>query len=227
VCCDSFVLLFLPQAPFPLLRFVAANAAGCDHIPVFDHNITAGFRCFTSPAAFRAYVQREILSLEPLAPMTRQPIYLCSMQKEFAAERLALGDVLQVDPLLRRFFEPVLFEDLPANDRYRLYVGLFGSGYGRVDAEGISPTQREFQRAGERGKPRLIFLKAADDTSRDPRMLGLIRKAEASLVRRRFATTAELIGGLMPPWCSQGSLEVKQNSVPEMVLASPAVPEAP
>ncbi len=26
---------------------------------------------------------------------------------------------------------------------------------------------------------------------------------------------------------TQGSLEVKQNSVPEMVLASPAVPEAP
>jgi hypothetical protein len=28
----------------------------------------AGFRCFTSPAAFRSYVQREILSLEPVAP---------------------------------------------------------------------------------------------------------------------------------------------------------------
>jgi len=56
--------------------------------------------------------------------------------------------------------------------------------------------EREFQRAGERGKPRLIFLKAADDTSRNARMLALIRQAEASLVRRRFATTAELIAGL-------------------------------
>jgi hypothetical protein len=28
----------------------------------------AGFRCFTSPAAFRAYVEREILSVEPVAP---------------------------------------------------------------------------------------------------------------------------------------------------------------
>ena len=77
-----------------------------------------------------------------------------------------------------------------------LYVGLFGSEYGSVDAEGLSPTEREFQRAGEHGKPRLIFLKAADDASRDPRMLALIRQAEASLVRRRFATTAELIAGL-------------------------------
>jgi hypothetical protein len=30
-----------------------------------------------------------------------------------------------------------------------------------------------------------------------------------------------------PIWHPQGSLEVKQNSVPEPVLASPAVPEAP
>jgi predicted HTH transcriptional regulator len=63
-------------------------------------------------------------------------------------------------------------------------------------AEGISPTEREFQRAGERDKPRLIFLKAADDGSRDPSVLALIRQAEPSLVRRRFATAAELIAGL-------------------------------
>lgn len=140
--------------------------------------------------------------------MTRQAIFLSSVQKEFAAERLALRDFLQGDPLLRRFFEPMLFEDLPASDRRAdelyldqvdrcgLYVGLFGAEYGSVDAEGVSPTEREFHRAGERGKPRLIFLKAADDASRDPRMLALIRQAEASLVRRRFATTAELIAGL-------------------------------
>ena len=140
--------------------------------------------------------------------MTRQAVFLSSVQKEFAAERLALRDFLQGDPLLRRFFEPVMFEDLPASDRRAdevylelvdrcaLYVGLFGSEYGTVDAEGISSTEREFQCAGERGKPRLIFLKAADDASRDPRMLALIRQAETSLVRRRFATTAELIAGL-------------------------------
>ena len=125
--------------------------------------------------------------------MNPQPIFLSSVQKEFAAERSALRDFLQGDPLLQRLFEPVLFEDLPASDRRAddlyldrvdrcgLYVGLFGSEYGSVDAKGISPTEREFQRAGERGKPRLIFLKAADDTSRDPRMLALIRQAEASL----------------------------------------------
>jgi hypothetical protein len=68
VCFDSFVLMIPAQAPIRLLRFVAANAAGCDQIPVFDPLSAAGFRCFTSPATFRAYVEREILSLEPVAP---------------------------------------------------------------------------------------------------------------------------------------------------------------
>ena len=58
--------------------------------------------------------------------MSRQPLFLSSVQKEFAAERLALRDFLQGDPLLRRFFEPVLFEDLPASDRRadELYLHL-------------------------------------------------------------------------------------------------------
>ena len=64
-----------------------------------------------------------------------------------------------------------------------MYVGLFGSTYASVDTEGISPTERELQRAGERGKPRLICLKVADDASRDPRMLALMRQAEASLLQ--------------------------------------------
>ena len=68
VCCDLFVLMIPPQYPFKLQQFVASNAAGCDHISMFDHASAAGFRSFTSPAAFRAYVEREILSLEPVAP---------------------------------------------------------------------------------------------------------------------------------------------------------------
>lgn len=36
--------------------------------------------------------------------MTRHGIFLSSVQKEFAAERLALRDFLQGDPLLRRFY---------------------------------------------------------------------------------------------------------------------------
>lgn len=78
-------------------------------------------------------------------------IFISSVQKEFATERTALKDYLQGDPLLRRFFECFLFEDVPAVDRRAvevyldevercdLYLGLFGQEYGFEDAEGSPP----------------------------------------------------------------------------------------
>ena len=95
-------------------------------------------------------------------------IFISGVQKEFAAERAALRDYLHGDALLRRFFEPFLFEEIPAADRRAdelyldgvehcdVYVGLFGSEYGFEDAQGISPTQREFELATRRNKYRLI-----------------------------------------------------------------------
>ena len=135
-------------------------------------------------------------------------IFISSVQREFAQERIALRDYLRGDPLMRRFFDPFLFEDVPATDRRPdalyldevercdLYVGLFGSDYGTEDDEGISPTEREFDHATELGKQRLIFLKAAGGTSRHPKMQALIGKAQAGLIRKRFSTTAELLSGL-------------------------------
>ena len=135
-------------------------------------------------------------------------LFVSSVQMEFADERAALRDYLRGDPLLRRFFEPFLFEDVPAADRRAdevyldevdacdLYIGLFGYDYGFEDAAGHSPTEREFDRATERGKHRLIFVKGADDTGRHPKMQTLIGRAGAQLVRRRFATTPELTTGV-------------------------------
>ena len=86
-------------------------------------------------------------------------IFISSVQKELAGERRALKDYIHGDPLLRRFFEVFLFEDLPASDRRAdevylaevdragIYLGLFGRDYGSEDAAGISPTEREFDRA--------------------------------------------------------------------------------
>ena len=79
-------------------------------------------------------------------------IFISSVQKEFASERLALRDYLAGDPLMRRFFEVFLFEDVPASDRRaddlyldevtrcNIYLGLFGNDYGFEDEKGVSPT---------------------------------------------------------------------------------------
>lgn len=135
-------------------------------------------------------------------------VFISSVQKELADERRSVAEFIANDPLLRRFFVPFLFEDLPASDRRpdnvylaeveraALYVGLFGNEYGWADADGLSPTEREFDHATARGKLRLIFVKGADDAARHPKMRALIGKAGAQLIRRRFAGVADLRGDL-------------------------------
>ena len=140
--------------------------------------------------------------------MTPVRIFISSVQQEFSLERERLRDYLRGDPLMRRFFEVFLFEEVPASDRRPgrvyvdevdrcdIYVGLFGRDYGSEDAEGVSPTEREFERATESEKHRLIFVKGAAGSGRHPKMEALIARAQAGLVRRRFATPAELIAGV-------------------------------
>ena len=139
--------------------------------------------------------------------MTPIRIFISSLQREFARERAHLLDYLRGDPLMRRFFEVFLFEDVPASDRRPdevylnevercdIYVGLFGHDYGFEDAAGVSPTEREFDRATELEKHRLIFVWGAEE-GRHPKMHALIGRAQAGLVRRRFATSPELVAGL-------------------------------
>jgi len=136
--------------------------------------------------------------------MNQLRIFISSVQKELAEERRALKDCIEGDALLGRFFEVFLFEAIPATDRRAddlyldqvdrcdLYVGLFGNEYGRVDATGLSATEREFDRATQQGKTRLIYVRGTDDKGRHPKMVALIRKAGDQLIRRRFGDIADL-----------------------------------
>src|SRR5580658_8207707 len=140
--------------------------------------------------------------------MSRQVIFISSVQKELADERRAIRDFVRGDALLRRFFDVFLFEDLPASDRRAddvylaevgrcsIYVGLFGQEYGHSNSAGLSPTELEFDRATELGKTRLIFVKGADDHSRDAKMRALIGKAGSQFIRRRFAGISDLNASL-------------------------------
>lgn len=135
-------------------------------------------------------------------------VFISSVQKEFAEERLALRDWLRNDPLMRRFFEPFLFEHVPALDHRAneiylhevaasdIYIGLLGNDYGYEDKEGFSPTEREFIEATLQNKTRLIFIKGIDDKNRHPKMQALIQRVGKELIRRRFASTSELISGV-------------------------------
>ena len=135
-------------------------------------------------------------------------IFVSSVQKELAEERRAAKAFVEGDALLRRYFNVFLFEDLPAVDvradtvyldqvdRCAVYVGLFGDEYGFEDPQGVSPTEREFDRATQGGKARLIFVQGADDKARQPKMRALVRKAGDQLIRRRFGSVPELTAAL-------------------------------
>ena len=135
-------------------------------------------------------------------------IFISSVQSEFAQERDLLRNYLRNDTMMRRFFDVFLFEDTPALDRQPdqlylddveradIYFGLFGNEYGTEDSEGISPTEREFDRANAVGTHRIVFLKDMDEHVRQPKMQALVTKAQSGLIRKRFQSPEELIAAV-------------------------------
>lgn len=131
-------------------------------------------------------------------------IFVSGVQREFSDERRSIREFIHSDPLLKQFFHVFLFEDLPAADhrpdevyldevgRCTIYLGIYGKQYGSEDAEGLSPTEREFDRAMEHCKCRLIFVQDADDSGRHAKMSAFIRKAAKQVIRRRFMDISDL-----------------------------------
>lgn len=82
-----------------------------------------------------------------------------------------LGEYIRRDALFCRYFEPFLFEELPAQDVSAqkayldaaacsdVYLVLVGERYGYEDTEGVSPTEREYDTATANGAYRLAFIK--------------------------------------------------------------------
>lgn len=140
--------------------------------------------------------------------MEKRRVFISSVQKELAVERRAIRDFIGGDPMLSKFFEAFLFEDLPASDRRSdqvyltevdrctIYVGIFGNEYGFIGSDGVSPTEHEFLQAKKKGKPRLILVKGTDDKIRHPKMQELLRNAGSELIRKRFMGITDLTGEL-------------------------------
>ena len=105
---------------------------------------------------------------------------------------------IRTDVLLGKFFEPFIFEEVPANDYSTshvylkevelcdIYLGLYGNLYGYEDEEGISPTEREYDLAATLHKSRLIYIKSIGEEKRHPKETALIRKVERDIVRKTF-----------------------------------------
>ncbi|MDE7101554.1 MAG: DUF4062 domain-containing protein, partial [Bacteroidales bacterium] len=130
--------------------------------------------------------------------MERIRIFISSVQSEFAEERAMLCHYIRTDALLGKFFEPFIFEEVPANEypvdhvylkeveASDIYLGLYGNQYGYEDEEGVSPTEREYDVAKLLHKSRLIYIKGIDEDKRHPKETALITKVERDIVRKTF-----------------------------------------
>ena len=129
-------------------------------------------------------------------------VFISSVQREFAEERQLLCKYIREDALLGKFFLPFIFEELPAinlsaPEAYLteastsdIYLGLYGHDYGYEDAEGISPTEREYDSATANNRHRIVFIKRCGE--RHPKEQNFIRKVEQDVVRKSFADYDEL-----------------------------------
>ena len=130
-------------------------------------------------------------------------VFISSVQREFANERRQLCDYIRTDALLGQFFLPFIFEDMPASEvsaqkayltqaaECHIYIGIFGTQYGYEDAEGVSPTEREYDTATAHFAHRLTYTLRTDEP-RHPKEQAFISKVEQDVVRRNFATYEEL-----------------------------------
>ena len=131
-------------------------------------------------------------------------IFISSVQKEFATERIGLAQYIREDALLGSFFDVFLFEEIAANSHStkqvylsevatsQIYLGLLGNEYGYEDTHGISPTENEFDGAFKNNLQKWIFVKGNDDRMRHPKEKAFVLKVSESASRKRFSTFEEL-----------------------------------
>ena len=120
-------------------------------------------------------------------------IFISSVQFEFAEERKRLVEYIRQDALFSRYFETFLFEEQPAQNasaqkayldaaaKADVYLLLLGEWYGNEDAEGISPTEREYDVATANGVYRLAFIKSA--THRENKEAAFKYKIDQNITR--------------------------------------------
>ena len=96
------------------------------------------------------------------------------------------------------YFEPFLFEELPAQDRSaqtayleqaanaEVYLLLMGEKYGYEDQEGVSPTEREYLMATSNHAYRLAFIKETEH--REEKEIIFKQKIDKAVIRNTFTS---------------------------------------
>ncbi|MGB9200648.1 ATP-binding protein [Methanobacterium sp.] len=127
-------------------------------------------------------------------------VFISGNQTELSEERFAVKDVINNNPVFKRFFDVFLFEEVPAS-RQRpdftylkevkdsdIFIGILGKKYGNIDEEGLSPTEKEFKTFIEHNPHNdiFIFVKGSRDEIRDEKIEDLIGFIMNSVTYKRF-----------------------------------------
>ena len=138
--------------------------------------------------------------------MNRIKIFISSVQNEFAKERRQIADYIRQDSLFSMYFDPFLFEELPAQDKSAqtayleqaadagIYLLLLGKRYGYEDENGISPTEREYDTATASHAYRIAFIKEMQE--REPKEELFKQKIDGAVIRNSFNSYEELKSGV-------------------------------
>ena len=132
----------------------------------------------------------------------KKKIFISSVQSEFQNERKQLAEYIRQDALFSQYFEPFLFEELPAQDKSAqksfleqvakadVYLLLLGEQYGCEDAKGVSPTEQEYNTATAQHVYRLAFIKNV--AQRDAKEDLFKQKIDGEVIRNSFSSYEEL-----------------------------------
>ena len=129
-------------------------------------------------------------------------IFISSVQKEFEKERAAIKMMIARDPFVCEHYSSFVFEiDAPAADKTTqqvylneieksdVYLLLVGDKYGFEDADGISPTEREYDRAVELGLPIVVLVRGTDNSNREEKERRFLDRVSSGRTRVRYQPT--------------------------------------
>ena len=137
--------------------------------------------------------------------MPKYKVFISSVQSEFAQERQRVFDFIRNDELMGQYFEPFIFEQIAAQDinprqlyldeasSCQIHLLLIGKKYGNILPEGVSPTEKEYQVAGEGNAWRIAFVSDLDGQQREEEEERFFRKVQNELSYRVFSNPSVLV----------------------------------
>ena len=137
--------------------------------------------------------------------MPKFKVFISSVQSEFASERLRLYDYIRQDELMSQYFDPFIFERTAAQDTNprqlyldeaaasEVYLALIGQYYGNAADGELSPTEKEYNAAGEGNAYRVAFIKDLDEQPREEREERFFRRVQDELTYRVFSNPSVLL----------------------------------